>query len=524
MTKKKLTLYVLLGSLIMFFCATAMNYMSASNSVANDVHRFFGSASTQNLLLDYINGEIEDIPSLHRQMTGNMPDVTTNTKPAFAYALVDKDGNVLFRSESGLWWSEEDENGEYHLKYASIEEYMTPEVKKQIMKIKRKSGHGNILVDEIFLNSSSGKDIPVSIVINDQKKHYTEVKLNDLPAERSVGKDPYLVHSWYFYDLDENSPLHKYYVKSNQQLDKAIAEYEYDGNEGGGGTCSAGELELHDVIGGYGLFTFANYNMFYETVTSDDFLAMTWMTFLFFAVATIGILIAAHMLYNKNQRLVHNRQVFISAAAHELKTPLSVIQNKCECIMEGINPEKDGQYVRDVYDEALRMNDIVKTLLLFNRVSNTDAVGKEKINFSEIATAETEKYQSFAASRGVDLTVEAEENIFINGNRELITLAVDNYLSNAVKYATGEKKAKVTLKREKSFFRFTVYNDCGGVSYSDNVWEVFAKADASRTSDGSSTGMGLPICKRIFDLHSFSYNYRNVKGGVVFSFSGKALK
>ena len=124
----------------------------------------------------------------------------------------------------------------------------------------------------------------------------------------------------------------------------------------------------------------------------------------------------------------------------------------------------------------------------------------------------------------VELTVDAEENIFINGNRELITLAVDNYLSNAVKYATGEKKARVTLKKEKSVFRFAVYNDCGGISYSDNVWEIFAKADSSRTSDGASTGMGLPICKRIFDLHSFSFSHYNVKNGVIFYFSGNTLK
>lgn len=524
MTKKKLTLYVLLGSFILFCCATAMNYMSASNSVTNDVHRFFGSASTQNLLIDYVNGRIEGITNMHRKLLGTMPDVTTHTKPAFAYALVDKDGNVLSRSESGLWWSEEDENGDYHYKYASIEEYMTPEVKKQIMKIKRKSGHGNILVDEVFLNSSSGKDIPVSIVLFDQKNTYSTIKLNDLPAERSIGKDDYLIHSWYFYDLDEKSPLHKYYLKSNQQLDKAIAEYEYNGNDGGGGSSSAGELEFYDVINGYGLFTFVNYNVFYETVTSDEFLAMTWMTSFFFAVATLGILIAAHVLYNKNQRLVYNRQAFTSAAAHELKTPISVIQNKCECIMEGIYPERNEDRIRSIYDEALRMSDIVKTLLLFNRVTNADAVSKERCNLSEIVTAEIEKYLSFASSKGVNLSAEVEENIFVDVNRELITLAIDNYLSNAIKYASGEKNARVTLKKEKSGFKFSIYNDCGGISHTDNVWDVFAKADASRTSDGSSTGMGLPICRRIFDLHSFSFGHYNFKNGVIFYFGGKALK
>lgn len=524
MTKKKLTAYVLLGAFILFFCATAINYFNASNSVANDVHSYFGSAYTQNLLLDYVNGEITDIESFHRQIVGVQPDVTTHTKPAFAYALVDKDGNVIFRSESGLWWAEEDENGDAYTKYASIEEYMTPEVKKEIMKIKRKSGHGNILVDEIFLNSSSGKDIPVSIVINDQNKHYTTVKLNDLPAERSVGKNLYLTHSWYFYDLDEKSPLHNYYEISNRLLDEAIAEFEYDGNDGGGGSCSSGEFYYRDVIDGYGFFMFANYNMFYETVTSSEFQTMTLMTLFFFAVATAGILIAAHVLYNKNQRLVYNRQAFTSAAAHELKTPISVIQNKCECIMEGVYPERNEERIRSIYDEALRMNDIVKTLLLFNRVTNADAVSKEKCNLSEIVVAEIEKYQSFASSKGVNLLAEVEENIFADANRELITLAIDNYLSNAIKYSSGEKNVTVTLKKEKTGFKFSAYNDCGGISHTDNVWDVFAKADASRTSDGASTGMGLPICKRIFDLHSFSFGHYNFKNGVVFYFKGKSLK
>lgn len=526
MTKKKLTAYVLLGAFILFSCATVINYFFASNSVSNDVHTFFGSANTQNLLLDYVNGEITDIESFHRQIVGAQPDVTTHTKPAFAYALVDKDGNVIFRSESGVWWLEFDENGDYRLKYVSLEEYMTPEVKKQIMKIKKRSGHGNILVDKIAVNSSSGKDIPVSIVLYDQDKTYSTVKLNDLPAEKYIDseRDDLYISSWYFYDLDEKSPLHNYYEISNRLLDEAIAEFEYDGNDGGGGSCSSGEFYYRDVIDGYGFFMFANYSMFYESITSSEFQAMTWMTFFFFSVATLGILAAAHALYNKNQRLVHNRQAFTSAAAHELKTPISVVQNKCECIMEGVYPERNEERIRSIYDEALRMNDIVKTLLIFNRVTNADAVSKEKCNLSEIVAAEIEKYGSFAASKGVNLSAEVEENIFADANRELITLAIDNYLSNAIKYASGEKNATVALKKEKNGFKFSVYNDCGGISDSDNIWDVFAKADASRTSDGASTGMGLPICKRIFDLHSFSFGHYNFKSGVVFYFKGKSLK
>ena len=522
MTKKKLVALILACSFILYCCGMVVNYMVALNDIANDVHQYFGSAYNQNMLIDYVNGEIPDIETLQRNIQGYSPDVAISIKPAYAYVLLDKDGNVLFRSESGVFWSEQDERGEYQFKYASIEKYMTPEVKAEIMKIKRQAPDGKILITEIGLNSSSGADIPVSITFSNQKGGYSKILLNNLTVERFIGKG--VGFSWNLYDINEKSIDHIYYERVKAKLEKAISEYHYDGDDGGGGTCSTGEMELNDIIDGYGFYLFAEYNPFYETVTSDYFFALTLYTAFFFIVATAVILAIANKLYNKNQNLNRNRQAFISAAAHELKTPIAVIQNNCECIIEGINPDKDEVYIKTVYNEALRMNDIVKTLLLFNRLGNAEAVVKEKCSLSEIVLAETEKYLSFAQAKGIEVLVEYDENIFVNCNRELITFAVDNYLSNAIKYSGNKNPVKVFLKKEKNIFKFTVYNDCNKILLSDEIWDVFSKGDASRHSDGSSTGMGLPICKRIFGLHSFNYGYNLAGNGVIFYFKGKALK
>lgn len=526
MTKKKLTAIVLLGSFMMFICATVINYFSALEDMLEDIRQNYKSTYSDEMVIDYIEGRIEDIESLHRNILGYTPD-STNTKPAYAFALVDKNKNVLFKSENGLWWSVYDEKtNQSSMNYASIEEYMTSEVKSEIMKFKIQSGHGNILIHEINLHTDGEKKIPVSIVLGDQKGGYMTVKLNDLEINETVNREKYryLILSWNFYDLDENSIDHKYYQKAMTKLENAISEYEYNGNDGGHGFFSSGEFNRCSVIDGYAFFMYVEYSPFHKIITSEFFWALTFYTAIIFAVATLIVYIVAIRLFNKSQRIRSNQQAFISAAAHELKTPLAVIQNQCECIMENIAPEKNGEYVKSVYDEAVRMDSIVRTLLLFNRVTNADSIVKERCDLSEIVKAEIEKYRAYAKTNNAEISCDIKDGVFVSANHELISLAIDNYFSNAVKYAKGEKKISVRLDATAKEFVFEVYNDGDAIPNTEDIWGILTKGDSARTSSGDSSGMGLPINKRIFELHGFGCSYTNKRGGVSFFFKGKTIK
>lgn len=526
MTKKKLTAIVLLGSFMMFICATFINYFSALADMLEDIRQNYKSTYSDEMIVDYIEGRIEDIESLHRNILGYTPD-STNTKPAYAFALVDKNKNVLFKSENGLWWSVYDEKtNQSSMNYASIEEYMTSEVKSEIMKFKIQSGHGNILIHEINLHTDGEKKIPVSIVLGDQKGGYMTVKLNDLEINETVNreKNRYLILSWNFYDLDENSIDHKYYQKAMTKLENAISEYEYNGNDGGHGFFSSGEFNRCSVIDGYAFFMYVEYSPFHKIITSEFFWALTFYTAIIFAVATLIVYIVAIRLFNKSQQMRRNQQAFISAAAHELKTPLAVIQNQCECIMENIAPEKNGEYVKSVYDEAVRMDSIVRTLLLFNRVTNAESVLKERCDLSEIVKAEIEKYRAYAKTNNAEISCDIKDGVFVSANHELISLAIDNYFSNAVKYAKGEKKISVRLDANAKEFVFEVYNDGDAIPCTEDIWGILTKGDSARTSSGDSSGMGLPINKRIFELHGFGCSYTNKRGGVSFFFKGKTIK
>ncbi len=120
------------------------------------------------------------------------------------------------------------------------------------------------------------------------------------------------------------------------------------------------------------------------------------------------------------------------------------------------------------------------------------------------------------------LTAEIEENILAECNAELIAMAVDNYLSNAIKYACNEKKINVVLNKKGSEFTFTVNNDSNGNTIlNDNVWDLLSRADSARNSKDNSAGMGLPICRHVFRLHGYKHWYEQHANTVSFCFSGK---
>lgn len=225
-------------------------------------------------------------------------------------------------------------------------------------------------------------------------------------------------------------------------------------------------------------------------------------------------------LYEKMRAFENAKAAFTSAAAHELKTPIAVIQNQSECIIENIMPQKNDEYIKSIHAEALRMSNIVNNLLEYNRIVNASDIKKERCDFCEIIREEAKKYETFALQNGAKISLKLpNRTAMIHCNRDLIATAVDNLLSNAVKYSSGERNIVITLDGRKNEYGFEIYNDGNGVpkELQNSIWEILSKADKARTSAGGS-GMGLAICKEIFKFHNYTYGYRNNRDGVIFWF------
>ena len=445
------------------------------------------------------------------------------------FALVDnKTGEVVARSKNMVHFYDFDT--EVYV-YVDIEPYLTNEIKEELSDIKKELKSDRINLSKMSFAIENDKYIPVEMTVGTGRmEDYKTVKITDYESDitLSVWDDFLAYHS---YNLQQKGYTAKLYKMMELQLQNELSEirssnipasgqssYFGIGNRGYNSTinCVSGTGYKHYTC----IFIGPAYNEYYETFTNEYFIGSMILQGILFAIAYLIALRVATQIYKKSEQLTRSQRAFTSAAAHELKTPLSVIQNQCECIIENVAPEKNEDYIKSVYDEAVRMNGIVSSFLQYNRLVNADKLQKEKCSLREIVLTEIEKYKAFADMRGVTITTEIPvDEITVNCNRDLISMAVDNYLSNAIKYATGEKRVTVKLQNG----RFSVYNTCDGISAdtAESMWDILSRDNKARTKDGSSTGMGLPICAEIFKAHGYEYGYRNVKDGVEFYFDAQ---
>ena len=122
--------------------------------------------------------------------------------------------------------------------------------------------------------------------------------------------------------------------------------------------------------------------------TMDNIYKAAWKSSSLFdrmdAIIAVAILLLAlnigKAFYRKKKKVEESKRAFISAAAHELKTPIAVIQNQSELILEGINPEKTNEYVSSMHEEAKRMAELVNAIQQYDRLDDKAGITKETLD------------------------------------------------------------------------------------------------------------------------------------------------
>ncbi|MCR5835229.1 MAG: HAMP domain-containing histidine kinase [Lachnospiraceae bacterium] len=219
----------------------------------------------------------------------------------------------------------------------------------------------------------------------------------------------------------------------------------------------------------------------------------------------------------KIEELKETKSMFINAIAHEMKTPTAVIMNSSECIKEGIHPEKREHYQEIVYDEANHISDLVDQMLTYTRV--TDSYYKpamDEVVINDIVREVCKRFKVLKADKKISLKVNNHAQFVVNGDRKLLEMVVDNYISNAVKYCKEDGKIIINI----DVTSLKVFNEGDHIKSEDlkKIWEPLYKEDESRKKDDGSSGMGLAISAGIMKLHRLKYGVENVEGGVEFYF------
>lgn len=214
-----------------------------------------------------------------------------------------------------------------------------------------------------------------------------------------------------------------------------------------------------------------------------------------------------------------NRRQLTSAIAHELKTPLAVIQSYAEGLQERINEEKRDQYLNIILSECQRMDGMVLEMLDLSRLeAGKVKLARDEFSLPELARSIFDRLELALAAKELTVEYDFSHSDTVTADEGRIGQVITNFATNALKYTRPGGTIRVRTERRMGKMLFEVENTCEPLPQGtlDKLWDSFYRADSARSGEG--TGLGLAICKRIIELHGGQISARNTPRGVAFRF------
>jgi signal transduction histidine kinase len=205
---------------------------------------------------------------------------------------------------------------------------------------------------------------------------------------------------------------------------------------------------------------------------------------------------------------------FFSNVSHEIKTPLSVIQNYAEMLKkDNLSPEQRREYTDVIFGASRRLSDLITNILKLTKLEKQhihpapepyDLCGQ----LSECALFFEEQW----TKKDIEFIADIEDRAIINADASLLEIVWNNLLSNAVKF-TG-RGGTITLTQKSTTDEVTVTvtdTGCGmAAETTRRIFDKFFQGDTSHSTEGN--GLGLALVSRIIDLVNGSVTVKSETG------------
>lgn len=225
----------------------------------------------------------------------------------------------------------------------------------------------------------------------------------------------------------------------------------------------------------------------------------------------------------KKEEIDEMRKDFISNVSHELKTPIALIQGYAEGLNECVNDDEESRefYCSVIVDEANKMNKMVKSLLSLNQLEfGSNNIQYEKFDINMVIGGVLNSLDYLIKQYEIQIDFSETNERYVYADEFKIEEVITNYITNAIHYATGEKKIRITEEIHDKTLRVSVFNTGNPIPESElkNIWVKFYKVDKARTREYGGSGIGLSIVKAIMKAHEKQCGVINHEDGVEFWF------
>ena len=210
---------------------------------------------------------------------------------------------------------------------------------------------------------------------------------------------------------------------------------------------------------------------------------------------------------------------FTAHAAHELRTPLALMQVQLDLYHSNSHPDNDAdtvQMIKMVTEQNDRLNKMVKTLL---DMSELQTVGRDdEIILDALVDEVLEDLEPLAEGKNIRLIGKCKD-ITMVGSDILIYRLVYNRVENAIKYKHSGGQVTVTADRKENHVYLSVEDTGAGIpeELKERVFEPFFRVDKSRSRELGGVGLGLALVREIVRVHDGSITVKsNPSGGTIF--------
>ena len=234
---------------------------------------------------------------------------------------------------------------------------------------------------------------------------------------------------------------------------------------------------------------------------------------------------AFNYMAERLEAIEENRKSFISAVAHELRSPLTLIRGFIQGIVDGtVALEDQNKYLHIILKETERLNKLIANLLDIQRMeSDAYPFYPQSFDMNELIRRTLIKYEEEIDKKSVRVHLKLlDQKVFVWADRDAMEQVLNNLLENAMKFMDIEGKLEVDVKIQENKAIVQIKDQGMGISEEEQkyIWDRFYKVDKSRDRKQSGTGLGLYIVKKIIDRHGEEIWIESIVGeGTAFNFS-----
>jgi len=197
------------------------------------------------------------------------------------------------------------------------------------------------------------------------------------------------------------------------------------------------------------------------------------------------------------------QQHFMMAITHELKTPIAVTKLNLETLQKRkLDEGQQQKLLQNTIQETNRLNALCNNMLLASQIeAGGYSITMEEIDFTEIVKECVQDCTIRFPQRHIHAVI--DENIFVNGDRLLLQIGVNNLIDNAIKYSPKETSVSILLQEKNKEIQLSVKDEGKGIADEEKkkVFDKYYRTGNKATKGAKGTGLGLYLTTKIAQQH-----------------------